>query len=147
MSASRATDAAGQVKGNEEGRSTEPIEWARIALAWTSKGGRRAVELTSERGADMERVPCMDNKRLARAERKLASRAGTGFNQPLSSVEPKLVEPAPVKASEPAQSRCCLDGANGWRIKFRFRSWHVSTVALLTGAQPLRLSKAGRAGE
>lgn len=113
MSASRAADAVDHVNGKVPGRKEKLVEWASKALALVSKGSKRAVGLVSERAVEGTKVLCAANERLAKAERRVASRAGTGLIHPWSSVDPRLVRPAPVDASEPVQSRCCLDGTRG----------------------------------
>jgi hypothetical protein len=113
MSASSAADVADHVKGSVPRSDGAPVGCARRARALTSKGSKGATAAVSEKAADEKRGACEADERLARAERRLASRAGTGLTHPWSSVEPRLVEPAPVDASAPAQSRCCFEGFRG----------------------------------
>lgn len=112
-----------------------------------SKGDSRDTEAEEARPAELGlslkwlRVEAL----TAKAERRLDSLAVTGLVHPWSSVEPAAMDPAPVTASGPVQSKCWAEGLVGLRRWLRFAASKVSAeTAGALAAKPERFSKPGR---
>lgn len=146
ISDSRAAEASVQVKGKD---AKGLAVWLRTKRAFTSKGRRRAMGAgLAVFGAERaERVKWDADDLTAKAERRADSLAVTGLIQPWSSVDPKLVRPAPVRASGPVQTKCCVEGERGPRRWFKFNARGLVLISLESGlGVPETLSMVGRPG-
>jgi hypothetical protein len=114
MSDSKAAEAAVQVNG----RGLARLElWLTRQRAFTSKGSSRDTEVEAvgltELGLSLKWLRF--EAFMAKAERRLDSLAVTGLTHPWSSVEAMAVDPAPVTASGPVQSKLWAEGLPGLR--------------------------------
>ena len=80
----------------------------------------------------------------ARADLRTDSRAVTGLVQPCSSEDISAIEPAPVRASGPVHTKCCIEGVEGARLKDKSRFSGLTSAGVALGA-PARFSRKGKA--